>query len=149
MLKRVKFPSQHKFSNSYIYLGNKTGRTCDFYASDCTRKVRNSLEDETSATFLSCGCLPDCNSVTYAVTFVDQNRNDFNETKYKIRQASFSVQFDGDEFIAYRRYERFGAVTFLSNIGGILGLFLGMSVLSIVEFFYFFSVRFINNLWHR
>lgn len=61
--------------------------------------------------------------------------------------ASASIYFDDDEYIAYKRFASFGTVSFLSNIGGLLGLFLGVSVLSIVEFLYFFTLRFIDNLW--
>jgi acid-sensing ion channel, other len=58
-----------------------------------------------------------------------------------------SIYFADDEFIVLKRSATFGTVTFLSNIGGLLGLFLGVSVLSAVEVFYFFVIRFINNLW--
>jgi acid-sensing ion channel, other len=59
------------------------------------------------------------------------------------------IYFANDEFIVYRRYAAFGAVTFLSNIGGLLGLFLGASFLSAVEVFYFFVIRLINNSWWK
>lgn len=54
-----------------------------------------------------------------------------------------------DEFIVYRRFANFGNVNLVANIGGLLGLFLGVSVLSVVEVFYFFVIRLINNLWWK
>lgn len=35
----------------------------------------------------------------------------------------------------------YGTVDFLANCGGLLGLFVGVSVLSIVEVFYYFILR--------
>jgi len=34
-----------------------------------------------------------------------------------------------------------------SRIGGILGLFAGISALSVVEFLYFFNLRLVSDLW--
>lgn len=62
-------------------------------------------------------------------------------------RESASIYFSQDEFIVYLRYTNFGIVTLLSNIGGLLGLFLGVSALSAVEFLYFFVIRLFNNLW--
>jgi acid-sensing ion channel, other len=109
-------------------------------------KIAEILKDETSLSFKNCDCLADCNSVEYDVMITEERI--FIENK-SLSVSGVKFQFSEDEFIAYRRYEMFGAVTFLSNIGGLLGLFLGISVLSVVEFFYFFFVRFINNLWHN
>jgi hypothetical protein len=63
--------------------------------------------------------------------------------------AAVQVYFDDVEYIAYRRYASFGTVTLLSNIGGLLGLFLGVSVLSVIETIYFFTLRFIDDLWYK
>jgi acid-sensing ion channel, other len=70
-----------------------------------------------------------------------ENSSDF------VYAASGLVYFDKDEYVAYKRYPSHGTVSLLSNIGGVLGLFLGISVLSIVEMIYFFTLRFIANLW--
>jgi acid-sensing ion channel, other len=62
-------------------------------------------------------------------------------------KASMTIYFDNDEFIVLRRYASYEFVNFISHIGGILGLFLGVSVLTAVEVFYFFVIRLINSLW--
>lgn len=41
------------------------------------------------------------------------------------------------------RSELFGLTDFLANCGGLLGVFLGFSFLSLVEIFYFFTLRYI------
>jgi acid-sensing ion channel, other len=94
----------------------------------------------------SCDCLPECNSIEYEFEVREAKLLQENETDQLT--ASVSVYFGDDEYIAYRRYASYGTVTFLSNIGGLLGLFLGMSMLSIIETIYFFTLRFINDLWH-
>jgi Amiloride-sensitive sodium channel len=64
-------------------------------------------------------------------------------------RASMSIYFADNEFIVMRRYASFRTVTFLSNIGGLLGLFLGASVMSFIEVFYFFVIRLVNNFWWK
>jgi amiloride-sensitive sodium channel len=47
---------------------------------------------------------------------------------------------DGDHF-AMIRYRPFKMSDFLAYVGGILGMFAGISVLSVVEMIYFFTIR--------
>ena len=70
---------------------------------------------------------------------VDNKTNEF--------YAAATFYFGNDDFVAYKRYETHGRVGFLSNVGGLLGLFMGISLLSIVETIYFFTLRFINDLY--
>jgi acid-sensing ion channel, other len=108
------------------------------------------LLDEDSVAFKSCDCLPDCNFVDFSFE-VRQDKINIDRSKklLNLTSASVTVTFDDDEFIAYRRYASYGTVTFLSNIGGLLGLFLGISVLSFIETIYFFTLRFIDDLWYK
>ena len=57
------------------------------------------------------------------------------------------IKFKDDEFISMRRVRQFTTVDFLSYVGGLLGLFAGISMLSLVEIFYFFSIRLVVNIW--
>ena len=100
--------------------------------------------DDSSVFSKRCNCLPTCSSVEYFINTYQERipGNDGNV-------SSFSIYFADDEFIVFRRSASFGAVSLLSNVGGLLGLFLGISVLSIVELFYYFVIRFVNNLWLR
>lgn len=114
----------------------------------CIKKLMRKLVDEESKTFKTCDCLPNCNSIDYEFEVVEEKLLQENSTQ-NLSKASVSIYFDEDEFIAYRRYASYGAVTFLSNIGGLLGLFLGISVLSLIETIYFFTLRFIDDLWYK
>ncbi|KAG4070461.1 hypothetical protein HA402_005693 [Bradysia odoriphaga] len=52
-------------------------------------------------------------------------------------------------FITSKRSELYGKTDFLANCGGLLGLFMGASFLSIFELLYFFSLRLCCNLRSR
>lgn len=52
-----------------------------------------------------------------------------------------TVYFKDKQFISTRRSELYGPTDILANCGGLLGLFMGMSVLSIVEMIYHCTLR--------
>ncbi|KAK7874502.1 hypothetical protein R5R35_001586 [Gryllus longicercus] len=56
-------------------------------------------------------------------------------------ESKVYVYFDNFYLIPLRRMERFGTIDFLANCGGLLGLCLGVSALSVVEFFYWLLIR--------
>jgi amiloride-sensitive sodium channel len=66
---------------------------------------------------------------------------------FRIENISISIRWKDAEYYALVRYQQFKVVDFLSYVGGILGLFAGISALSIVEFLYFFTFRLITDLW--
>lgn len=45
------------------------------------------------------------------------------------------------QFITSKRSELYGLTDFIANCGGLLGLFIGVSTLSIVEIFYYLTIR--------
>lgn len=55
--------------------------------------------------------------------------------------ASLSIFFKENQFITSKRSELVGLTDFVASCGGLLGLFMGVSILSIVEFIYYFSLR--------
>ncbi len=64
------------------------------------------------------------------------------------------VVFKETKFMTLLRSERYGFIDFISNCGELMGLFIGISILSIVEIFYYtaafvkhfvFKLCFINN----
>jgi uncharacterized membrane protein len=56
-------------------------------------------------------------------------------------RSSISIFLKHDDFIYSKRSELYSATEFIANFGGILGLFLGVSILSIVEVIYFIAFR--------
>lgn len=139
---------KHFIVTSIFSLGGETEKVCGLDDKKCDMRIFYSIARSDSPTLKSCNCLPECNSIRYdystmTVPFVPENisRMEF--------AASVSIYLADDDFTAYKRIESYGTVRLLSNIGGFLGLFLGVSVLSIVEFVYFFTLRFIDDLWHK
>jgi len=88
----------------------------------------------------NCSCLPLCDSVSFNVKY-----NIMYETKGK--ETIINVRMNMDDVILFRRYQQFTFSDVVSYVGGLLGLFAGISMLSIVEFFYFFTIRVGVNLW--
>lgn len=127
--------------------GSQSDQICDFDKSDFVEGVSDNFSYRDAEE--SCNCLHNCNSIDYY---------DYDTYRGKIRvenqtneeyEAAPTISFADDEFVAYKRYHTHGIGEILSNIGGFLGLFLGMSVLSVVETIYFFTLRFINDLWYK
>lgn len=66
-----------------------------------------------------------------------------------MQPARLSISFKEKQFITSRRSELYGQTDFLANCGGLLGLFMGVSLLSIVEIIYFCTLRLCCNLRSR
>lgn len=64
-------------------------------------------------------------------------------------RSRLSIFFKEAQFLTSKRSELYGTTDFLANCGGLLGLFMGVSTLSIVEIIYFCTVRLITNLKMR
>lgn len=103
--------------------------------------------------FDQCGCLPDCNSIQYEQSVIFSKHEPtvevIDNVTTTVEQGSLRFFFGSDEYTALKRYGSYDAVSFLSTCGGLLGLFLGVSVLSVVEVFYFFFMRMFSNLVKR
>lgn len=52
-----------------------------------------------------------------------------------------TIFFKDDDIFYSKRSELFTITDFIANVGGLLGLFLGISALSFVEIFYFLLFR--------
>lgn len=102
----------------------------------------------------ACNCLPTCDSVSYDadVTQIEYDfeyylnsfcsRSDncaiYNES-YKY--AKIEWIFKRPSFVGMSRSTIFGVTEFISECGGLLGLFLGFSFLTIVEIIYYVTLR--------
>lgn len=57
-----------------------------------------------------------------------------------------NIYFKDAYFIPMRREEMFGAMDFIAYSGGLLGLFIGFSIVSLIEIIYFLSLRIVCNI---
>jgi acid-sensing ion channel, other len=104
-----------------------------------------------------CGCLDECDSVSYSFQVNVHSMADFNESLIKrgfsqelFEAATFATlefRFNDVLIAPLRRYQPFTFSEFLAQSGGMMGLFAGISALSIIELFYFLSLRWMVNLW--
>lgn len=62
---------------------------------------------------------------------------------YSTQLAKINVFFKKTKFVANKRSELYSNTDFLANCGGLIGMFMGASLLSIIEIFYFCLLRFI------
>lgn len=60
---------------------------------------------------------------------------------FSMRPSVVTIYFRVYEVETLMRSEVYTITNFLAICGGLLGLFLGVSVLSIIEFFYFYTLR--------
>jgi len=97
--------------------------------------------------FESCNCLPSCTSLSYdaEVTQTKYAENDDSEFVH----AKVIIYFKEAHFNRLKRYELYGWSDFLSNSGGTLGLFLGCSVLSLIELIYHLMMYCIRKFRNR
>ncbi|XP_039453726.1 pickpocket protein 28-like [Culex pipiens pallens] len=102
-----------------------------------------------------CDCMSACSSIQY-LTEITQSTYDSIQTvslrlkpllpqlikpMESVTSSKVSVFFKGAEFLSTRRNELFGLTDFVANCGGILGLCLGISFVSLVELLYYCIVR--------
>lgn len=107
-----------------------------------------------------CGCLPSCTSLSYEV---ETSQTEWNWRKmFQVfhavglssllpdeKESHFSrlvVYYKDLQFLTSERNELYGYVDFFSNVGGLLGLFIGFSVTSAVEILYFLTLRLVCNI---
>lgn len=67
---------------------------------------------------------------------------------FRVQLARLSIFFKESQFITSKRSELYGQTDFLANCGGLLGLFMGVSILSI-EIIYYLTIRLCCNLSMR
>jgi amiloride-sensitive sodium channel len=116
---------------------SKDTKICELIDYDCVDRVKN----ETLFDDNYCSCLQPCSYISYSIEATDIKHHE-NSTEGIIK-----IRFKENEIISMKRIQRFTIFDFLSYIGGLLGLFAGISVLSLFEIFYFFTLRLICEFW--
>jgi acid-sensing ion channel, other len=99
-----------------------------------------------------CNCLAACNSVKYKVQVFEKKRSGFAKKqrfmsiKLKNTDSTINFKMKDTDVIPMIRHQPLTFVEFLAQSGGMMGLFAGLSILSVIETFYFFSFRIICNI---
>ncbi|XP_037047236.1 pickpocket protein 28-like [Bradysia coprophila] len=128
----------------------KDTKICGIKKIDCCIRAEDELlrKDDGllgSNVFDDCNCLPSCTSYTYGV---EQSHNIIKSKaecshcgSIEKETAIVRIFFNKKQFISSKRSKLYGHIELLANFGGLLGLFLGISLLSFVEIIYFFTLR--------
>ncbi|XP_055840691.1 pickpocket protein 28-like [Episyrphus balteatus] len=93
-------------------------------------------------------CLPTCFDIKYKAEIEHQVPYDHNYTQ-DTRLTEITIKFEDDVINGLTRSELYSTIDFIANCGGLLGLFMGVSVLSVFEILYFFTIRVLWNLKSR
>lgn len=98
-----------------------------------------------------CNCLPGCTSINYDAeisqggydfhNYIMSRNDNYSKEISKYQFAVLRIFFKETQFITSKRSELYGLTDFIANCGGLLGLFIGVSTLSIVEIFYYLTIR--------
>ncbi|XP_066259647.1 pickpocket protein 28-like [Euwallacea similis] len=121
--------------------------------------IKETMEMEAKAEDIfkmpNCNCLPLCSDLSYSVEISQakwdwQNKPDIMlsklPSKNKVKMSKLMLYFKTSQFVTSKRHELYGPTDFLANFGGLLGLFTGLSALSIIEIIYFLSIRLFCNV---
>ncbi|CRL02058.1 CLUMA_CG015123, isoform A, partial [Clunio marinus] len=100
---------------------------------------------EKYAALSSCQCLSECNALEYDVELVKTRKISLGKTN---STAIMKVFFKENQFVPLKRFQLYGTIDFLANCGGLLGLFVGVSVLSLIEILYYFILR-LTCIWNN
>lgn len=142
---------------TYFFSGDETTRICGLSDSRCSydNMLLFIMEPVEPEDVKKCDCLQECNSIEYEIQVIktklefERHYLTYNNVSYWIGNTyhgALTVSFSDTEYTALRRYQSNGIVSFLSNVGGLLSLFLGVSVISIIEIFYFLFIRLTTDL---
>ncbi|XP_058456441.1 pickpocket protein 28-like [Malaya genurostris] len=94
-----------------------------------------------------CNCLPTCNNIEYhpqvSQAYWDWQKNYLQEMSQSedVHQSRIVFHFKQDNFIPLKRSEINGLSDMIASCGGLLGLFMGVSILSLVEMLYYCTLR--------
>ncbi|XP_030760546.1 pickpocket protein 28-like [Sitophilus oryzae] len=105
----------------------------------------------------SCNCPSMCNTIDYNVEITESDYDwprkmaaigidVVTEDEEGMSSSQLQIYFKSNTFIPQQRNELYGTFDFLANVGGLLGLFIGFSILSMIELIYFLTLRIIYNL---
>lgn len=100
-----------------------------------------------------CKCFPSCESITYdtEISYANLNLAKYYAASsgesvdesyfYNAKLSKMSIFFKEEEFYVSKRSELYSGFELVGTIGGLLGLYMGISVLSVLELIYYFSLR--------
>lgn len=106
----------------------------------CIERVENDIDNAN----LTSRCMPVCDSTTYDAE-ISISKIEVKALRRAVpegqRIIKLVVLFKDQQYFASQRSEMYGTMDFIAQCGGILSLFMGISILSFVEIIYFATLR--------
>ncbi|XP_031330386.1 sodium channel protein Nach-like [Photinus pyralis] len=116
------FKYQHKWERYYPF---------DYNGDDMEAEKQDSL--------VCLHCVPNCRGISYTVR-TDSDEL-FGESDKPLNQSLLHVYFDVQNVVAFEHDVVYYWFDIVSNFGGMFSLTIGLSLISVVELVYFFSVK--------
>ncbi|KAG5680507.1 hypothetical protein PVAND_010014 [Polypedilum vanderplanki] len=102
----------------------------------------------------SCGCLDTCSDIKYSILSIETTPMSMNKSKFLMKNGF--EQEDALSYLAFifenifiteeESYAPYAIQNFIADIGGLLGLFIGCSILSIFEFVFYIVYKTTDNI---
>ncbi|XP_063916628.1 pickpocket protein 28-like [Zophobas morio] len=137
---------------------NNTTPICGSGSSICLRRAESELKGTQLKSKLSghsfCNCQPSCTNLKFGVEishsdfyFKDYFESHTNMTiiDNSSHWSVLQIYFKEEQFTTVERNELYGMSDLISNFGGLLGLFTGFSIVSLMEIIYFCTLRIFCN----
>ncbi|XP_044749846.1 sodium channel protein Nach-like [Coccinella septempunctata] len=118
----------------YYYPIEENERVCTLLDLKCMRGVLYHKLAENS-----CDCLPPCEKLSYKYTVNAREVKTIIGYDDSIQGSRITIYFGNDQCVMIERSANLTWDALLASIGGVIGLCLGGSVLSIIEFIYFLT----------
>ncbi|CAF4916555.1 unnamed protein product [Pieris macdunnoughi] len=138
----------------YYMPKNKTTRICGKADAKCYSDIWKNFPKNNDQ---SCeDCLPSCTEISYLerLSTAPLNKNliinyaqslqmsrNMTSEYFTANMLVIHFYFEDKTFLRFTKGEIFGLTEFLSNTGGLLGLCMGFSMMSVVELLYFLTLR--------
>lgn len=128
---------------------NDSSIVCDIRSLKNIHNFKLVFDADIDGVLTNCQCLEQCDSVKYSIEVFEHKRSDYNVTldfDEVPTNVSISFRIRDDDVIPRRRYQPWTFIEFLAQSGGLMGLFAGVSALSVIEVFYFVTLRLFLNV---
>lgn len=138
----------------------KAAPVCSLHDSPCYQSAavkllrmtaKKNAKSNEGISWNSCNCLPTCNYVEYRTQVSQaewnwQSGGFFNYMERRpmgdsVHQSKMVISFRETDFIPLLRSEINSLSEMIANCGGLMGLFMGVSLLSLVELIYYCTMR--------
>jgi hypothetical protein len=125
----------------FYHYRNASMEICDLFNASCVINIESIFSNmHRGQASIDCDCPKECDQITYDLEY-HKRKFKRNFSNISSDQSILTLKYKVDEIYPMRRYQLFTFYDCISYAGGLLGLFAGISVLTIVELIYFFTLR--------